>query len=91
MGRRTDETPILTQRRVRVVERVEVFRPISLALADGPLSSDPLTVSSFLEVGLRIVWNSAIGPSLHLERVWTNDKSSFSVLALQYHWFLSHS
>jgi len=28
VGRRTDETPILTQRRVRVVERVEVFRPI---------------------------------------------------------------
>src|SRR6266704_2260935 len=29
----------------------------------GPLSSDPLTASSFLEVALRIVWNGAIGPS----------------------------
>src|SRR5207253_6662446 len=32
------------------------------------------------EVALRIVWNSAIGPSLHLERVWptTSQASAFS-------------
>ncbi len=90
MGRKTHDTPILTQRRVRVIERAAVFRPIP-GSRPGPLSSDSLRVSSFLEVALRIVWNSAIGPSPHVGRVSTNYKSSFGVFALQHYWFLSYS
>ncbi len=69
---RTHNTPILTQRRVRVIARGAVSG-LFAGSRPGPLSSDSPTVSSFLEVALRIVWNSAIGPSLDLERVWTND------------------